>query len=205
MAINSEHRALPGDALECFSQAGTSRFDPQPDPLARCGVMPSVTDLRAYRFSGARRSQTKTTGETHSRQWGECVSIVLFCGCEEVQSRGTRKFRASGHNAVIGIVTLGRSCTCNKPPGSPRESRCRWQMHAARRPRTQTSDPPGHSSHATRAGQRTRSGSRTHRSQRPDSPSLDLPTDAHSHTEVRGIQSPTAMSYLQERRAHVLV
>ena len=121
MAINSEHRALPGDAPECFRQAGTSRFDPQPDPLARCGVTPNVTDLRVPFLRSASEPDKKQldSGPTHSRRWGECVDTVLFCGCEEVQSRGTRKFRASGRHAVIGIVTLAASCTCNKPVSGP--------------------------------------------------------------------------------------
>ena len=115
MAINSEHRALPGDATECFRQAGTSRFDPQPDPFARCSVTPNVTDLRRT-FSQKRVAAQKMQPQYGTA--GSADSAVLWlhlCGCEEVQRKGTHKFRASGRHAVIGIVTLAATCTCNKP------------------------------------------------------------------------------------------
>ena len=57
-------------------------------------------------------SQKRVAAQKMQPQYGtagSADSAVLWlhlCGCEEVQRKGTHKFRASGRHAVIGIVTL---------------------------------------------------------------------------------------------------
>ena len=66
-------------------------------------------------------SQKRVAAQKMQPQYGNAGSADIavlwlhLCGCEEVQRWLSHKIRAAGRHAVIGIVTLGRSCTCNKP------------------------------------------------------------------------------------------
>ena len=104
--------ADPPDA-PCKPAGGTIRFDARPDQLGRSQRVAEAPDLREAFLWIASEPENRQLDYGTAGSADSAIVWWHFCGCAEVQSKASHKFRAAGRHAVIEIVTLGRSRACN--------------------------------------------------------------------------------------------